>query len=370
MFAFELKEKDNNTKARCGLITTAHGSVDTPAFMPVGTQATVKTMTPADLEGMGFQMMIVNAYHLYLRPGHKLVKELGGLQKFMGWNKSVATDSGGFQVLSLAKTRKILEHGISFQSHLDGSSHLLTPQKVVEIQEYLNSDIMMCLDECPPVEAPKEYIEKAVDLTTKWAKECKISKTDNKKALFGIVQGGIYEDLRQKSMDGLMELDFEGYSIGGLGIGEESEETYKTTEFCLNSLPENKVRYLMGIGKPADIVEAVAKGVDLFDCVIPTRNARNGNVFTNNGKIVIKNAQYSNDNLPLDEKCGCYTCKNFSRAYLRHIFLAGEFLSHRLLTFHNLYFYAVLMKRIRESIVQGKFEELKHEMSAKENTKQ
>jgi len=370
MFAFQLKEKDNNTKARCGQISTVHGTVETPAFMPVGTQATVKTMTPADLEGMGFQMIIVNAYHLYLRPGHELVKKLGGLQKFMGWNKPVATDSGGFQVLSLAKTRKILENGISFQSHLDGSSHLLTPQKAVDIQESLNSDIMMCLDECPPVEAPKEYIEKAVNLTTKWAKECKASKTDNMKALFGIIQGGIFEDLRQKSMDGLMELDFEGYSIGGLGIGEESEETYKTTEFCLNTLPENKVRYLMGIGKPADIVEAVAKGVDLFDCVIPTRNARNGNVFTNNGKIVIKNAQYSDDNSPLDENCGCYTCQNFSRAYLRHIFLAGELLSHRLLTLHNLYFYAILMKRIRESIVLGDFNKLKHEISAKENTKQ
>ena len=370
MFAFQLKEKDNNTKARCGQISTAHGTVETPAFMPVGTQATVKTMTPADLDGMGFQMIIVNAYHLYLRPGHETVKKLGGLQKFMGWNKPVATDSGGFQVLSLAKTRKILEHGISFQSHLDGSSHLLTPKKAVEIQEYLNSDIMMCLDECPPVEAPKEYIEKAVDLTTKWAKECKESQTDNKKALFGIVQGGIFEDLRQKSMDGLIELDFDGYSIGGLGIGEESEETYKTTEFCLSTLPENKVRYLMGIGKPLDIIEAVAKGVDLFDCVIPTRNARNGNVFTNNGKIVIKNAQYSDDNSPLDESCGCYTCQNFSRAYLRHIFLAGELLSHRLLTLHNLYFYAILMERIRESIVLGEFEKLKHEISAKENTKQ
>lgn len=368
MFGFKLKEKDINTKARCGTITTAHGKVNTPAFMPVGTQATVKTMTPEDLDGMGFEMMIVNAYHLYLRPGHVLVKELGGLQKFMGWNKSVATDSGGFQVLSLAKTRKILEHGISFQSHLDGSKHLLTPEKAVEVQEYLNSDIMMCLDECPPVESPREYIEKAVDLTTRWAGECKHARTDETKALFGIVQGGIYKDLRQKSMDGLMELDFEGYSIGGLGIGEESEETYHTTEFCLNTLPEDKVRYLMGIGKPEDIVEAVSKGVDLFDCVIPTRNARNGNVFTSNGKIVIKNAQYSNDNSPLDEKCGCYTCTNFSRAYLRHIFLAGELLSHRLLTLHNLYYYATLMKRIRESIVQGKFEDLRREISGKENT--
>lgn len=367
MFGFKLKEKDRNTKARCGLITTAHGNVETPAFMPVGTQATVKTMTPGDLEEMGFQMMIVNAYHLYLRPGHQLVKEMGGLQKFMGWNKPVTTDSGGFQVLSLAKTRKILEHGISFQSHLDGSSHLLTPQKAIEIQEYLNSDIMMCLDECPPVDAPKEYIDKAVELTTKWAKECRHSKTDETKALFGIVQGGVHEDLRQKSMDQLMELNFEGYSIGGLGIGEDSEETYQTTEFCLNTLPENKVRYLMGIGMPTDIVEAVSKGVDLFDCVIPTRNARNGNVFTNNGKIVIKNAQYSNDKSQLDEKCGCYTCTNFSRAYLRHLFLAGELLSHRLLTLHNLYFYASLMKRIRESIVQGKFEELRRDFSGKEN---
>ena len=369
MFGFELKEKDTDTKARCGLITTAHGTVETPAFMPVGTQATVKGMTPADLNEMGFQMVIVNAYHLYLRPGHKLVEELGGLQKFMGWNKPVATDSGGFQVLSLSKTRKILDNGISFQSHLDGSRHLLTPQKAVEIQESLNSDIMMCLDECPPVEAPKEYIENAVDLTTRWARECRETKTDNTKALFGIVQGGIYEDLRLKSLESLIELDFDGYSIGGLGIGEESEQTYDTTEFCLNYLPENKVRYLMGIGKPSDIVEAVAKGVDLFDCVIPTRNGRNGNVFTNKGKIVIKNAQYSNDNSPLDEECGCYTCTNFSRAYLRHIFLAGELLSHRLLTLHNLYYYATLMKRIRESIVQGKFNELKHEISSKENTK-
>lgn len=366
MYSFELKQKDQKSNARCGIIITSHGSVETPAFMPVGTQATVKSLTPAELEEIGIQIIIVNAYHMYLRPGHYLVKKMGGLQEFMGWHKPVATDSGGFQVLSLSKKRKILEEGISFQSHLDGTEHLLTPSKAIEIQVSLGSDIMMCLDECPPSDSPKDYIKGAVSLTTKWARECKDANTGYGNALFGVVQGGVYEDLREKSAADLMNIGFDGYSIGGLGIGENPEETYETTEYCVGLLPEENVRYLMGIGRPVDIIEAVMQGVDLFDCVIPTRNARNGTVFTNKGKIVIKNAQYSDDNSPLDVECGCYTCLNFSRSYLRHLLMAGELLAYRLLTLHNLNYYASLMRKIRESIVNNSLYELKKDIKETE----
>jgi len=363
MYSFEIRQNDLKSNARCGVINTSHGQVETPAFMPVGTQATVKALTPGDLDELGFQIIIVNAYHMYLRPGHDLVNRMGGLQKFMGWHKPVATDSGGFQVLSLSKKRKILENGISFQSHLDGSEHLLTPSKAIEIQESLGSDIMMCLDECPPSDSPKEYIKSAVALTTKWARECKeVRNGHSGNALFGIVQGGIYRDLRKKSASELIDIGFNGYSIGGLGIGENPEETYETTAYCTELLPEENVRYLMGIGRPIDIVESVLRGVDLFDCVIPTRNARNGTVFTNKGKIVIKNAQYSDDNSPLDSECDCYTCLNFTRSYLRHLLMAGELLAYRLLTLHNLNYYASLMRKIRESILTNSLDKLKKDI--------
>ncbi len=355
MFTFEIHKKDESTKARLGQMTTAHGVVDTPAFMPVATQATVKSLSPEEIQEMGFQMVISNAYHLYLRPGHRTVEKLGGLHKFMSWNNSITTDSGGYQVLSLSKTRKIKDDGILFRSHLDGSEHMFTPEKCIEIQESLGVDIMMCLDECPPYPSTKEYMRKSIDLTTRWAKLCRASKKRTDNALFGIVQGGVYKELREQSANDLIDIGFEGYAVGGLGIGEDPEQTYETTENTLNVLPVDKPRYLMGLGKPEDIVTAVSMGVDLFDCVIPTRNARNGTLFTSRGKLVIKNAQFAQDERPIDEGCECYTCQTFSRAYLRHLYIAKEILVLRLLTLHNLNFYAELMKGIRGSILSGDF---------------
>ncbi len=350
MYKFEIIQKDKESSARFGKINTAHGTVETPAFMPVATQATVKGLTPSDLNELGFQMVISNAYHLYLRPGTETIRKLGGLQQYMAWNKPVATDSGGFQVFSLSKKRKIKDDGVIFQSHLDGSEHFLSPEKSIQIQTDLNSDIMMCLDECPPHDSSYDYAEKSVALTTKWAKLCKEAKASKNNALFGIIQGGAFSDLRKRSAEELIELDFDGYSIGGLGIGEKSELTYELASVCVGEIPVGKVRYMMGIGKPIDILESVKRGVDLFDCVIPTRNARNGTLFTSRGKVVIKNAQYANDENPLDDSCECYCCRNFSRAYIRHIFMAGEILALRLLTLHNLNYYSKLMKRIRTSI--------------------
>jgi len=355
MFTFEIHKKDESTKARTGQMTTAHGVVDTPAFMPVATQATVKSLSPQEILDLGFQMVISNAYHLYLRPGHKTVEKLGGLHKFMSWNKSITTDSGGFQVLSLSKTRKIRDDGILFRSHLDGSEHMLSPEKCIEIQESLGVDIMMCLDECPPYPSTYEYMRKSIDLTSRWAKLCKESKKRTDNALFGIVQGGVFKDLREKSANDLVDIGFDGYAVGGLGIGEESQKTYEITEHALGILPLGKPRYLMGLGKPEDIVTAVSMGVDLFDCVIPTRNARNGTLFTSHGKLVIKNAQFAEDSRPIDENCKCYTCRTFSRAYLRHLYIAKETLVLRLLTIHNLYYYAELMRGIRSSIDSGDF---------------
>lgn len=334
---------------------TAHGQINTPAFMPVATKGTVKSISPDELEEMGVQMVISNAYHLYLRPGHKTVEKLGGLHKFMSWNKPITTDSGGYQVLSLSKTRKIKDDGILFRSHLDGSEHMFTPEKCVEIQESLGVDILMCLDECPPYPSTREYMRKSIDLTNRWARLCKESKKRNDNALFGIVQGGVYKDLRRKSAAGLVDTGFDGYALGGLGIGEDPEQTYETTESTLEMLPSDQPRYLMGLGKPQDIVTAVSMGVDLFDCVIPTRNARNGTLFTSSGKLVIKNAQFAEDERPIDESCECYTCRNFSRAYLRHLYIAKEILVLRLLTTHNLFYYTQLMKGIRSSILDGNF---------------
>jgi len=355
MFTFEIQKSDETTKARLGKMYTAHGAVDTPAFMPVATQATVKSISPDELNNMGVQMVISNAYHLYLRPGHKIVEKLGGLHKFMSWNKPITTDSGGYQVLSLSKTRKIKDDGILFRSHLDGSEHMFTPEKCIGIQESLGVDIMMCLDECPPYPSTRDYMRKSINLTTKWAQMCKESKRRHDNALFGIVQGGVYKDLREQSAEDLMGIGFDGYALGGLGIGEDPEQTYETTESALNTLPVDKPRYLMGLGKPEDIVTAVSMGVDLFDCVIPTRNARNGTLFTSRGKLVIKNAQFAGDERPIDESCECYTCRTFSRAYLRHLYIAKEILVLRLLTTHNLFYYAELMKGIRSSILDGDF---------------
>ncbi len=355
MFRFEILKHDTGTGARLGRIHTARGTVDTPAFMPVATQASVKSLSPAEVESLGFEMVIVNAYHMYLRPGHKTIEKLGGLHRFMSWPRPITTDSGGFQVLSLSKTRKIREEGIVFQSHLDGSRHVLTPEKCIEIQESLGVDIMMCLDECPPYPSKHEYMKKSVGQTTRWAKLCKEAKKSHDNALFGIVQGGVYADLRRESAEGLTGIGFDGYSLGGLGIGEDSSKTCEITESTIEHLPPEKPRYLMGLGKPGDIAEAVSAGVDLFDCVIPTRNARNGTLFTSHGKLVIKNARYAEDEGPVDENCGCYTCGNFSRAYLRHLYMSKEILVLRLLTLHNLSYYGKLMTDIRESIARGDF---------------
>src|SRR4030065_402097 len=355
MFKFEVRNKDRDTKARLGMIYTSHGLVETPAFMPVATQGSVKAMTPLEIEGFGFEMIVVNAYHLYLRHGFRSVEKLGGLHGFTSWNRSILTDSGGYQVLSLSKVRKIKEGGILFRSHLDGSERFLTPQKSIEIQKALGADIMMCLDECPPHPSTYEYLYNSLELTSCWEKIFKETKGDSESALFGIVHGGVFSELRKKSALELLEIGFDGYAIGGLGIGESKEETCEMVVLSLSFLPEDKPRYLMGLGLPEDIVEAVSMGVDVFDCVLPTRNARNGTLFTNHGKMVIKNAQYAEDETPVDEDCECYTCRNCARAHLSHLYQAGEIIASRLLSFHNLHFYGRLMEEIRESISTGQF---------------
>lgn len=357
MHGFELISTDG--RARRGRIRTPRGTVETPAFMPVATRGAPKAATPADLRALGFEMLISNAYHLHLRPGADTVREMGGLHRYMSWDGAIATDSGGYQILSLSKTRKVGEDGVTFRSHIDGSEHFFSPRKSVETQESLGSDVMMCLDECPAYGSSREYVEKSVALTTRWARLCRESKSPDSGALFGIVQGGVYEDLRARSAAELLEIGFDGYSIGGLGVGEPPSATFETVESVASLLPEDRVRYLMGMGTPRDIVRAVALGVDLFDCVLPTRNARNGTLFTSGGKVVIKNARYARDASPLDGECGCYACANFSRSYLRHIFTAGEILSLQLLTLHNLHYYSRLMRRIREAIETGGFGEFR-----------
>ena len=357
MHGFELTAVDG--RARRGRIRTPHGTVETPAFMPVATLGAPKAATTADLRALGFEMLISNAYHLHLRPGADTVREMGGLHRYMSWDGAIATDSGGYQILSLSRSRKIGEDGVTFRSHIDGSEHFLSPRKSVEAQESLGSDVMMCLDECPAYGSSREYVEKSVSLTTRWARLCRESRRADSGALFAIVQGGVYEDLRARSAAELLEIGFDGYSIGGLGVGEPRSATFETVESVTSLLPRGRVRYLMGMGTPADIVRAVALGVDLFDCVLPTRNARNGTLFTSGGKVVIKNARYARDASPLDGECGCYACANFSRSYLRHIFMAGEILSLQLLTLHNLHYYSELMRRIRGAIETGGFGEIR-----------
>jgi queuine tRNA-ribosyltransferase len=359
MFRFEIHNKDRCTEARNGMFYTNHGTVATPAFMPVATHGAVKAMTSNEIESIGFDILVVNAYHIYLRPGHSMIKKIGGMHEFMSWKHPILTDSGGFQALSLSKVRKITDDGIIFQSHIDGSKHFLTPAKSIEIQEALNADIMMCLDECPPYDSNYEYIRNSVELTTSWARMCKEARNDRDDALFGIVQGGVFPELRQRSAADLLEIDFDGYAIGGLGIGESTPKTFEMAGISVTNIPFEKPRYLMGLGSPEDMVEAVSMGIDLFDCVVPTRNARNGTVFTNQGKLVIKNSRYVEDESPIDEECDCYTCKTFSRAYLRHLYMTGEILAMRLLTFHNLYYYSTLMQEIRGSLIKGEFHSFK-----------
>ena len=350
---FTVIKTDPNSKARLGQLVTPHGVVQTPCFMTVGTQGTVKAMLPRDLKEIGCQILLGNTYHLYLRPGHELIRELGGLHKFMGWDGPILTDSGGYQVFSLAHLRKITEEGAKFQSHIDGSSHLLTPEKAVEIQEALGSDIAMVLDECIAHDAAREYVGSSTERTIRWAERCLASRRKPAQLLFGIIQGGMFEDLRRSCVEALSPLPFDGFAVGGLGVGEGEALLNSVGAFTAALLPEDKPRYLMGVGRPQDIAAAVRAGFDMFDCVIPTRNARNGTLFTFNGKVNIKRAEYARDPRPLDENCACYSCRSFSRAYLRHLFMAGEILSAQLNTLHNLYFYQAFMTRCREAIRAG-----------------
>lgn len=354
---FEFKVTRHDKKARLGRLKTPHGDIQTPAFMPVGTQASVKTLTTGEVEQSGSEILLCNTYHLYLRPGFEIIEKLGGLHKFMNWQRPILTDSGGFQVFSLRGLTKISDEGAFFQSHLDGSSHLITPEKSIEIQQALGADIMMCFDEVPPYPAEIEHLKRAVERTTRWEERCKTAKTNDKQALFGITQGGTDPKLREESAKQIIDIGFDGYAIGGLSVGESSTLMLEMTGLTAALLPDDKPRYLMGVGTPEEIVQAVSKGVDMFDCVMPTRNARRGALFTSHGKINIKNSQYAEDNRPLDENCPCDTCKNYSRAYLRHLLMAGELLSMRINTIHNLTYYQELMKKIRSEIANGTFEE-------------
>lgn len=354
-FAFDLLKKDPTTQARLGKIKTGHGEIDTPIFMPVGTQGTVKALTPEMLKDMGAQIILSNTYHLHLRPGHDLIAGCGGLHAFMNWPRPILTDSGGYQVFSLGDLRKITEEGVTFKSHIDGSMHFLTPEKAVEIQRALGTDIMMVLDECTPYPATYREAEESLERTLRWARRCKEAVQPGDGALFGIVQGGMHMPLRQKSVQALVDMNFDGYALGGLSVGEPKEMMFGITQEIAPRLPENRPRYLMGVGTPADLVTCVGYGIDMFDCVMPTRCARNGLLFTNREKLVIKHARYREDHQPIDSLCDCYTCKNYSRAYLRHLYMSGEILAMILNTIHNVRFYLHLLERIRGAIAEGRY---------------
>lgn len=359
---FTLHKTETHTKARRGTIETDRGSIQTPAFMPVGTRATVKTMTPEELKEIGAEIILANTYHLYLKPGMDVIKEMGGLHRFMHWDRPILTDSGGFQVFSLSQMRKITEEGVTFRSHIDGSKHFIGPEESMAIQHTLGSDIMMAFDECAPYPASYEYIEQSMERTTRWAQRCKEAHGDRKQqALFGIVQGGMFPDLRERSAKALVAMDFPGYAVGGLSVGEPLDLMTKILDFTTDFLPGEKPRYLMGVGTPDYLFEAVRYGVDMADCVLPTRIARNGTVFTGTGRLVIRNAKHRLDDRPLDPDCDCYACKHYSRAYIRHLFNVNEILGPRLTTTHNLHFLLRLMERIREAIEQDAFMALREE---------
>ena len=360
--SFKLLKKDEKTKARRGRLATPHGAVETPVFMPVGTAATVKAVKPDDVKELGAQIILANTYHLYLRPGHEVVEKAGGLHSFMGWDGPILTDSGGFQVFSLASLGKITEEGVEFASHIDGSKHLLTPEKSMEIQRALGSDIMMAFDECVPYPAEREYVEKSVERTTAWLKRCKAAKGNQ--ALFGIMQGGMYGDLRRRSAEQIVELDLPGYAIGGLSVGEPKELMYEILDDCAELLPADKPRYLMGVGSPDALLEGVAFGVDMFDCVLPTREARHGRAMTRDGSVNLRNTKYTEDFTPLDPECGCYCCGNFTKSYLRHLVMAKEMLAATLISIHNLSFLTDLMAGARDALEAGggAFDEYKAKM--------
>lgn len=352
--------------ARLGRVHTPHGSFETPAFMPVGTQATVKTMSPEELKEMNAGIILSNTYHLFLRPGHELIKRAGGLHKFMNWDRAILTDSGGFQVFSLSENRKITEEGVEFRSHLNGDKLFLSPEKAMEIQNALGSDIMMAFDECPPFPAEYEYVKKSTERTSRWAERCLASHArKDDQALFAIVQGGMHEDLRKMSAADLTSMDFPGYAIGGLSVGEPKHLMYEVLDYTTPLLPANKPRYLMGVGSPDALIEGSIRGIDMFDCVLPTRIARNGTCMTSQGRLVIRNQKHADDFGPLDPECSCYTCRNYSRAYIRHLIKADETFGIRLTTYHNLHFLLELMKQVRQAILDDRLLDFRDEFFAR-----
>ncbi len=352
-FTFRVTKQDPHSHARTSVVETAHGTFNTPTFMPVGTQGTVKGLTPRDLEGLGAEIILSNAYHLFVRPGIEIIQEAGGLHRFMGWSGPILTDSGGYQIFSLSRLRKLTEEGVEFRSHFDGRVLFLTPEKVIEIEEALGSDIAMVLDECPPYTEDKKVIRDSMVLTLEWARRSKQSHRREDQALFGIIQGGIFEELRKESLERTAEMDFPGYALGGLFVGEPKEESFKILRSLGPALPENRPRYVMGAGTPLELLEAVSSGIDLFDCVNPTRYGRNGSAFTSKGLVVLRNAKYNRDFQPIDEACRCYTCRNFSRSYLRHLFNCQEMLGPQLVSLHNVFFFLDFMKRIRCEVEAG-----------------
>ncbi|MFZ5517492.1 MAG: tRNA guanosine(34) transglycosylase Tgt [Candidatus Zhuqueibacterota bacterium] len=358
---FELEHRDRTSRARAGKLTLAHGVIETPIFMPVGTQGTVKTLSSHELEEIGAQIILGNTYHLYLRPGQNLVQSAGGLHSLMNWSRPILTDSGGYQVFSLASLNKVKLDGVRFQSHLDGSYHYFTPESVIQTQRCLGSDIMMVLDECTPYPCSQEQAISSNEITLNWAQRCyrAFQASDplhgHEQTLFAIVQGSTYENVRRQSAEALVAMDFPGYAIGGLSVGEPKADMFEMTDVCTTILPEHKPRYLMGVGKPEDLVESIGLGVDMFDCVMPTRNGRKGTVFTWNGPMVVKNAAFINDFQPIDPGCQCHTCRNYTRAYIRHLFKAEEILGMRLASLHNLHFYLELMRRAREAILADEY---------------
>ncbi|MFH1847641.1 MAG: tRNA guanosine(34) transglycosylase Tgt [Candidatus Omnitrophota bacterium] len=363
---FDLARKDTDTKARAGTINTEHGAVETPCFMPVGTQAAVKTLSVRDLLECRHQIVLSNTYHLYLRPGIEVIKKAGGLHKFMGWSRPILTDSGGFQVFSLAVLMKVRQDGVEFSSHIDGSKHFLRPEDIIQLQQGLGTDIMMPLDEPVSYPSSKNRAQEALDTTIEWARrskeQLKAAGPDftKKQFLFGIVQGGSFPDLRKQAAQRLLEIGFDGYSIGGVSVGEPEMLINEVTEYTASLLPEDKPRYLMGVGTPLDILNAVSEGVDMFDCVMPTRVGRNGTAITRNGKLLLRSARFTSDFTPIDSECGCYGCRNYTRGYIRHLFNTDEMLGLRLVSLHNLYFYAMLMQDIRDAIINSRFKEYKN----------
>jgi queuine tRNA-ribosyltransferase len=362
-FSFDLLHEDG--RARRGRLHTRRGVVETPVFMPVGTQATVKAMYPETLKEIGAQIILANTYHLLLRPGHERVRALGGLHRFMNWDRPILTDSGGFQIFSLGELRKIDEQGVRFQSHLDGAAHVLTPESSIAIQEALGADIIMAFDECIPYPATRDYVAESTARSSRWAARCRLARQpEDGAALFGIVQGGMHRDLRAQSVADLLDIGFEGYAVGGLSVGESAELMYEVMDWTLPLLPRDRPRYVMGVGTPENLVEGVRRGVDMFDCVMPTRNARNGVLFTRFGKISIKQARYLDDESPIDPDCDCYVCRHYSRAYLRHLYQSNEILSSMLNTHHNLHYYRQLMAGMRAAIETGTFEKFRADFLA------